>query len=59
MTNSNLIVLSKEAEKNCLSRLQARWNQPSNEQQSTIEELYKVCLSHGVICPVDKLINAF
>ena len=59
MTNSDLIVLSKEAEKNCLSRLQARWNQPSNEQQSMVEELYKVCLSHGVICPVDKLINAF
>lgn len=32
MANSDLIVLSKEAEKNCLSRLQARWNQPSNEQ---------------------------
>lgn len=59
MTNSDLIVLSKEAEKNCLSRLQARWNQPSNEQQSIIEELYKVCLSHGGICPVDKLINTF
>lgn len=59
MANSDLIVLSKEAEKNCLSQLRVRWNQPSNEQQSMIEELYKVCLSHGVICPVDKLINAF
>lgn len=57
MTNSDLIVLSKEAEKNCLSRLQARWKVGSNEQQSMIEELYKVCLNHGVICPVDKLIN--
>lgn len=58
MTNSDLIALSKEAEKNCLLQLRARWNQPSNEQQSMIEELYQVCLRHGRILPVDELVTS-
>lgn len=58
MTNSDLIILSKEAEKQNSSWLQARWNALSNEQQSMIEELYKVCLRHGRILPVDELVTS-
>lgn len=59
MTNSDLIALSKEAEKSNLLRFQTRWKQLSNEQQSLIEELRNVCLRHGLILPVDRLIKSF
>ena len=59
MTNSDLIALSKEAGKSNLLRFQTRWKQLSNEQQSLIEELRNVCLRHGLILPVDRLIKSF